>query len=51
MKITLTSIFVNNPLEAHLFYTQVLGFLTLRLIPDANLAIVAGWNRAPAGTE
>lgn len=27
MKIALTSVFVNDPLEAFRFYTQVLGFL------------------------
>lgn len=49
MKITLTSIFVNNPLEAHEFYTRVLGFRSQQLIPEANLAIVVS-PEAPEGT-
>lgn len=40
MKIGLTSVFVNNPLEAFTFYMEVLGFLKKFYIPEANLAIV-----------
>lgn len=41
MRIALTSVFVNNPLEAFTFYTEVLGFVERMYIPDAYLAIVA----------
>ncbi len=41
MKIALTSIPVNNPLEAFTFYTEVLGFVKRLYIPEAYLAIVA----------
>ena len=40
MKISLTSIFVDDPVKAHEFYTEVLGFQTKELVPDAQLAIV-----------
>jgi predicted enzyme related to lactoylglutathione lyase len=40
MKIALTSVFVNNPIEAHRFYTEKLGFSTRMFVPEANLAIV-----------
>lgn len=40
MKITLTSITVNNPIEAFKFYTEVLGFKEHTYMPEANLAIV-----------
>lgn len=49
MKISLTSIFVNSPVEAHKFYTQVLGFQSRMFIPEMNLAIVAS-PEEPAGT-
>lgn len=49
MKIALTSVFVNDPLEAFKFYTQVLGFLKRMYIPEANLAIVAS-PEEPEGT-
>ncbi|MBT1703689.1 VOC family protein [Chryseosolibacter indicus] len=41
MKIALTSIFVNNPIEAHKFYTEKLGFTSRMFMPEAFLAIVA----------
>ena len=41
MKITLVSLPVNDPKEAHKFYTEVLGFLSRTHVPEANLAIVA----------
>ncbi|MDD3825187.1 MAG: VOC family protein [Anaerolineae bacterium] len=41
MKITLVSLPVNDPMEAHKFYTEVLGFLSRTHVPEANLAIVA----------
>jgi catechol 2,3-dioxygenase-like lactoylglutathione lyase family enzyme len=40
MKISLTSIFVDDPVKAHKFYTEVLGFQTKEFDPDAQLAIV-----------
>ena len=41
MKITLVSLPVNDPMEAHKFYTEVLGFLSRTHVPEANLVIVA----------
>jgi predicted enzyme related to lactoylglutathione lyase len=49
MKIALTSIFVNDPLEAFKFYSQVLGFVERMYLPDASLAIVAS-PEDPEGT-
>ncbi|MEO8514788.1 MAG: VOC family protein [Ignavibacteria bacterium] len=40
MKIALTSIIVNNPLEAFKYYTEVLGFKEKLYMPEAYLAIV-----------
>jgi catechol 2,3-dioxygenase-like lactoylglutathione lyase family enzyme len=40
MKISLTSVFVDDPIKAHTFYTEVLGFETKEFVPDAQLAIV-----------
>ncbi len=40
MKIALTSVFVDNPIEAHRFYTEILGFTSRMFVPEANLAIV-----------
>jgi predicted enzyme related to lactoylglutathione lyase len=50
MKIKLTSIFVNNPTKAVVFYTEVLGLIKKMFIPEANLAIVAS-PEDPDGTE
>ena len=41
MKIALTSVFVNDPVKAFRFYTEVLGFIKRLYVPEANLAIVA----------
>jgi predicted enzyme related to lactoylglutathione lyase len=49
MKIALTSVPVNNPIEAFRFYTEVLGFVKRVFIPEANVAIVAS-PEAPDGT-
>jgi predicted enzyme related to lactoylglutathione lyase len=49
MKITLTSVYVSNPIEAFKFYTQVLGFVEKMFMPDMNLAIVAS-TEEPQGT-
>lgn len=40
MKIGLTSVFVNDPLKAFTFYTEVLGFVKKIYIPEAYVAIV-----------
>ena len=40
MKIALTSVSVNNPVEAHKFYTEVLGFKSKMFMPEMQLAIV-----------
>ena len=40
MKVALTSISVNDPIEAFMFYTQKLGFLEKMYKPEMKLAIV-----------
>lgn len=40
MKIGITGVFVNDPLKAFTFYTEVLGFVKKMYVPEANLAIV-----------
>jgi predicted enzyme related to lactoylglutathione lyase len=50
MKIVLTSIIVNNPLEAFKYYTEVLGFIEKLYMPEGNLAIVAS-PEDPEGTQ
>lgn len=49
MTIKLTSIFVHDPVAAHKFYTEVLGFVSVMLMPEAYLAIVAS-PEDPKGT-
>jgi len=49
MKIALVSLPVNDPIAAHKFYTEVLGFLTRTYVPEAYLAIVAS-PEEPDGT-
>jgi predicted enzyme related to lactoylglutathione lyase len=49
MKIALTSVFVNDPIKAFEFYTEVLGFVERMYIPEAVLAIVAS-PEEPGGT-
>ena len=49
MKITLVSVFVKDPIEAHHFYTEILGFRTQRFMPENNLAIVVSPEQ-PEGT-
>ena len=49
MKIAMTSVFVNDPMTAHTFYTEMLGFVSRLYIPEANLAIVAS-PEEPEGT-
>ncbi len=40
MKITMTSVFVDDPIKAHKYYTEVLGFQSKEFSPDAQIAIV-----------
>lgn len=40
MKIAMTSVSVNDPIEAFKFYTEVLGFKEKLFMPEMNLAIV-----------
>jgi catechol 2,3-dioxygenase-like lactoylglutathione lyase family enzyme len=49
MKIALTSLFVDDPVKAHEFYTEVLGFETKEFAPDDHLAIVVS-PEDPKGT-
>ncbi|HEX5689482.1 MAG TPA: VOC family protein [Roseiflexaceae bacterium] len=49
MKIKLTSVFVNDPLAAHTFYTEVLGFKSFMFMPEHWLAIVVS-PEEPDGT-
>jgi len=49
MKIQLTSVYVNDPIAAFTFYTQILGFVENMYIPEAQLAIVVS-PEDPAGT-
>jgi predicted enzyme related to lactoylglutathione lyase len=49
MKIKLTSVFVDDPLKAFQFYTEVLGFVSRMYVPEAYLAIVAS-PEEPDGT-
>jgi catechol 2,3-dioxygenase-like lactoylglutathione lyase family enzyme len=50
MKIALTSVFVNDPLEAFRFYTETLGFVEKMYMPEHYLAIVAS-PEDPDGTS
>ncbi len=49
MKIALTSVYVNDPIKAHKFYTEVLGFTSRMFMPEHYLAIVAS-PEDPGGT-
>jgi predicted enzyme related to lactoylglutathione lyase len=49
MKIALTSVFVDDPLKAFKFYTEVLGFVQQTYIPEAYVAIVVSPEQ-PDGT-
>ena len=49
MKIALTSIFVDDPVKAHEFYTKSLGFQSKEFIPDAQMAVVVS-PEDPEGT-
>lgn len=50
IRIKLVSIFVNSPVDAFKFYTEVLGFTEKMFVPDANLAIVVS-PKDPDGTQ
>jgi catechol 2,3-dioxygenase-like lactoylglutathione lyase family enzyme len=50
MKIGMTGVFVNDPIQAFKFYTEVLGFIKKVYIPEALLAIVASPEQ-PDGTS
>jgi catechol 2,3-dioxygenase-like lactoylglutathione lyase family enzyme len=50
MNIGMVSVFVNNPLEAFKYYTEVLGFVPKMHIPEMYLAIVAS-PEDPDGTQ
>jgi catechol 2,3-dioxygenase-like lactoylglutathione lyase family enzyme len=49
MKIQLVSVFVDDPIKAFKFYTEVLGFIERVYMPEAKLAIVAS-PEEPGGT-
>jgi len=49
MRIGLTSVFVNDPIEAFKFYTEILGFEKKLYMPEALLAIVVSPEQ-PDGT-
>lgn len=40
MKISLVSVYVDDPIKAFKFYTEVLGFVEKMYMPEAQLAIV-----------
>ena len=40
MKILMTSVSVDDPIKAHEYYTEVLGFQSKELMEDAQLAVV-----------
>lgn len=50
MRILLTSVFVDDPIEAHRFYTEVLGFRSKQFMPEGQLAIVVS-AEDPNGTQ
>ena len=49
MKIALTSIFVDDPIKAHKFYTEILGFRSKQFDPAAQIAVVVS-PEVPNGT-
>lgn len=48
MKIAMTGVYVNDPLEAFKYYTETLGFLKKIFMPEAMLAVVVS-PEAPDG--
>jgi catechol 2,3-dioxygenase-like lactoylglutathione lyase family enzyme len=49
LKIKMTGVFVDDPVEAFRYYTEVLGFQELMFIPEAYIAIVVSPEQ-PDGT-
>lgn len=49
MRISLTSVFVDDPVKAHNFYTETLGFQSKEFDSEAQLAIVVS-SDDPMGT-
>ncbi|MHA2289819.1 MAG: VOC family protein [Promethearchaeota archaeon] len=49
MKIQMVSVYVNDPIKAFKYYTEILGFVEVLFIPEAYLAIVAS-PEDPSGT-
>lgn len=49
MKIGMTNVYVNSPVNAFKFYTDVLGFIKIMYMPEHLLAIVAS-AEDPEGT-
>lgn len=49
MRIVLTSIFVDDPIKAHKFYTEILGFQSREFAPEAQIAVVVS-AQDPNGT-
>ena len=50
MKIAMTSIFLDDPVAAHKYYTEVLGFQSKEFVPEAQLAVVVS-PEDPEGTS
>src|SRR5690625_7734282 len=40
MTLAMTSVYVDDPIRAFEFYTEVLGFQELQFVPEAHLAVV-----------
>jgi predicted enzyme related to lactoylglutathione lyase len=49
MKIKLTGVSVDDPIKAFKFYTEVLGFVKIMFVPEAELAVVSS-PEEPDGT-
>lgn len=49
MKILMTSIFVDDPIRAHEFYTKILGFKSKEFSQEAQIAVVVS-PEDPSGT-
>ena len=50
MKILMTSVFVDDPVRAHAYYTEVLGFLSREFDPENQIAVVTS-PEDPRGTS
>lgn len=40
IRIAVTSVLVDDPIKAHRFYTEILGFQSKEFVPDAQIAVV-----------